>query len=60
MKKLCSLKVLVVCTGSCSSKAYEGLSLGQYLVEFIIKWDFWEGNLWFRGSSTLKGKGVLP
>lgn len=60
MKKLCSLKVLVVSTGFFDSKTYEGLSPGQYLLEFIIKRDFWEGNLWFRCSGTLKGKGVLP
>lgn len=59
MKKLCSLKVLVVSTGSCNSKTYEGLSIGQYLVEFIKKWDHWERNLWFRCLGTLKGKGVL-
>lgn len=29
-------------------------------MEFIIKWVFWERNLWFRCSDALKGKGVLP
>lgn len=58
MKKICSLKV--VSTGSCDSKAYEDLSLGQYLVELIMKWDCRKRNLWFRCSSALKGKGVLP